>query len=302
MAEGVANANAGQAGQPAGAAAAGGAGNAGAPPPAAAAVPSPSSSLTTPGDWTAGFSDDQKAFIANKHFTKTQDLLDSYVALEKFRGIPQERILALPEGGNFDSPEGRALLEKLGMPKDAKGYALEVPKETGDPKFSEWAQEAFHKRGLTKAQAEGINADWNAMRAEQVKAYQENLEASAKNADAALRKEWGMAYEQNRVVADAGAKNAGITAEEYRSLGMALGNEKAMKLLHKIGASTGESSFISGRPAPDGTLAPNQARLKRDALLNDSKFRDRLLNNDASAKSEWNRVHEMISGNEMVPL
>lgn len=295
MPEGTPNGNQGQAGQAGGTGQAPAAGNQVATPSGAAAGGSP-----TPGDWMAGFSDDQKGYVANKGFKGPLDVLDSYRNFEKLQGVPQDRILKLPE--NMDTPEARAVWERLGTPKDVKGYNLEVPKEGGDPKMAEWAAAKFLELGIPKTMAEKLNQAWNERAAQAMTAHQENMMAMVKNADAALRKEWGMAYDQNRIVADAGAKNAGMSPDEAKALGMALGPDKAMRLLHKIGAATGESSFINGRPAADGTLAPNQARTKQTELMKDQNFYSRLMNNDASAKAEWQRLGEMAAGNENIPL
>ena len=102
----------------------------GASSPAAAA--STSGQAQTPTDWTTGLSDDLKGFVQNKGFKAPTDILESYRGLEKAMGAKAEHLIKLPE--NMDSPEGRAIWERLGAPKDAKDYKIGLAKEVGDRK------------------------------------------------------------------------------------------------------------------------------------------------------------------------
>lgn len=263
-----------------------------APPPAPAVAP-PTPPATGGGDWTSGFNDNLKGMIQNKGFKGPADLAESYYNFEKLQGVPQDRLLKLPE--NMNTPEGRAIMERLGTPKDAKGYSLDkfVPKEGGDPKLAEWAGEVFNKGNLTTAQAEIVMQAWNERQTASVTAHQENLKASILQADANLKKEWGMAYEQNLNLAKSGMAALELDAKTVDALEAIQGREKLFKTLQKIGAGVGEASFVSGRPAGDGTLAPEQARNKISELRSDQNFIQRLAKGEVAAKNEWQRAHEM---------
>lgn len=269
------------------------------PPPA---VTPPPAAAPPASDWTSGFSDNLKGMVQNKGFKGPVDLAESYYNFEKLQGVPQDRLLKLPE--NMNTPEGRAIMERLGTPKDAKGYSLEklMPKEGADPKLAEWAGEVFNKGNLTTAQAEVVMQAWNERQAATVTAHQENLKASIAQADAALKKEWGMAYEQNINLAKSGMAALELDAKTVDALEALQGREKLFKTLQKIGAGVGEASFVTGRPAGDGTLAPEQARNKIAELSSDQNFVQRLMKGDVAAKTEWNRAHEMASGGQMRTL
>ncbi len=264
-------------------------------PPAPAAPPP----VAAGADWTSGFNDNLKGMIQNKGFKGPVDLAESYYNFEKLQGVPQDRLLKLPE--NMNTPEGRAIMERLGTPKDAKGYGLEkfIPKEGGDPKLAEWAGEVFNKGNLTTAQAETVMQAWNERQAAEVNAHKENLKASIMQADANLKKEWGMAYEQNLNLAKSGMAALELDAKTVDALEALQGREKLFKTLQKIGAGVGEASFVTGRPAGDGTLAPEQARNKIAELSTNQAFRERLLKGDAAARAEWDRAHQMATPGEM---
>ena len=92
-------------------------------------TPTPASA-PTPTDWTTGLNDDLRSYVQNKGFKDTAAVVESYRNFKKLHGVPQDRILKLPE--NLDTPEGRAISERLGAPKDAKDYSINLPKEGAD--------------------------------------------------------------------------------------------------------------------------------------------------------------------------
>ena len=100
--------------------------------------------------------------MQNKGFKSNQDVLDSYRNYEKLQGVPQERMIKLPE--DMNSEEGKAIWQRMGVPKEANEYTLEVPTENGDQEMADWAKVAFHKHNIPRAAAEGFIKDWNERR------------------------------------------------------------------------------------------------------------------------------------------
>lgn len=247
------------------------------------------------GDWTTGFNDDLKGYVQNKGFKDPQAIVESYRNFEKLQGVPQDRLLKLPESIDLSTPEGRAVFERLGAPKEAKDYKIEIPKEAGDPKLADWFREVAHKNGFTHKQVEGLIGSWNETQATARKIASEQLEQKASVAEQNLKREWGGAFEQNTNIAKGGAKALGVTKEQLDALEDSLGFDGAMKLFHKLGAATGEHEFVTGRPANGGLMTPQQAQSRINDLQKDKQFYARLKANDADAKKEWNRLHEMIA-------
>jgi len=244
-------------------------------------VPPPVTPPAAP-DWTAGFSDDTKGFVQNKGYKGPQDVIDSYRGLEKLLGVPPERIIKLPE--SMDQPEARAVWERLGTPKEAKDYGLDANLATdfleiGVPK--EMAAKIVAKQAERQKLADAANV--------------ENQKTLLANADLALKKEWGMAYDQNRAIVDASARNLGLKEEEVASLGQVLGMDKAMKLLHGLGVKTGEHSFVTGQQVSSSVLSPEQARQRKAELMKDNGFVTKLYSGDVEARKTWDRVHQQMS-------
>ena len=200
-------------------------------------------------EWTAGFSEDMRGFVQNKGWKNAQEVADSYRNLEKSFGVPKDRLLHLPE--SWEGPEAQAVWEKLGKPKDAKGYALKVPEKGGDPKLAEWAGNAFLKNNLTAKQAEGVMGEWNTYQEAVAKQTADNQKVALTQVQDKLKNEWGAAYEKNMNLAKSGMMALELDAATVDIMANAMGAEKVFKQLSKIGAGVGEASFISGRPAGD---------------------------------------------------
>jgi hypothetical protein len=197
--------------------------------PTPAAPPSaPPPSSANGADWTAGLSEDMRGFIANKQFQNPGQLADAYRNLEKLRGVPQERLLQIPE--DMNTPEGRAVWERLGAPKTAAEYGLDklVPKEGGDPKLAEWASQIFHETGLPRTAAEKIITKWNERSVAAQNEAKENYNLMLQQGDANLKKEWGAAYDQNVNLARAGMRALELDAKAVDVLERLQGREKTL--------------------------------------------------------------------------
>lgn len=242
-------------------------------------------------DWTSGLNDEMKGYLQNKGFKDPQAVLESYRNYEKLQGVPQDRLLKMPE--NMDTPEGRAIWEKLGRPKDAKDYSLTVPDEAGGQEAADWFRAIADKGNFTQKQLDTLVGDYVAQELAEKKTAADAAQAKLISANDNLKKEWGLAYEHNKLLADEGARAIGATDEDLKALGQIMGPDKAMILLHKIAGATGEATFVSGQSANAGVLSPDMAKNKINELSNDEGFRKRLLSGDQDAKKQWDNVNKM---------
>lgn len=252
-------------------------------------------SSSTPGttggaDWTHGMNDELRGYVQNKGFKDPVAVLDSYRAYEKLQGVPQDRLLKLPE--NMDSPEGRAVLERIGAPKEAAAYTIAIPKENGDPKLADGLRDVAFKQGFTQRQVEGLVGWWNSMQESGRAAQMDATQTKMTNALNNLKKEWGNAFDERKLKADQGAVALGMGEAEVNALGAALGPDKAMILLHKIATATGESQFLTGNQPSNGALTPEQAKAQIRDLEQDKGFIKRLMAKDKDAMRQWNKAHE----------
>lgn len=265
----------------------------------AGTTPAPGTGGTggAPAEWTSGFSDDMKGYVANKGWKNAQEVADSYRNFEKnYAGVGQERLLKLPE--SWESPEAQAVWEKLGKPKEAKGYGLKVP-EKGDPKLTEWASDVFHKSNLTADQAQKVMNAWNERQTAVQTQTNENQKMALTQATEKLRTEWGAAYDKNMNLAKSGMLALELDTATVDIMANVMGAEKVFKQLSKIGAGIGEASFVAGRPAGDGTVTPEQARNEIEELKRDQAWRQKYLSGDYDAKKRMEHLMKMANPGDM---
>ena len=241
-------------------------------------------------DWLTGLSDEHKGYVANKQFKAPVDLLESYIQLEKLRGLPAERLLKLPD--NDKDPAWNEIYGKLGRPGKPEEYGL---KGEEDPEFAKFLSEKAHSLGLSKKQTETLFGELMVYSKTVIEQMQSAQETKHSEEATALKREWGSAYEQNANIVDRAAAELELSEEQLTALKGALGPAGTMKLLHTIGSKTGEATFETGSGGGGfgGALAPAAAKARIQSLQQDSEFSNKLTMGDTSAIEEWARLHKM---------
>lgn len=250
---------------------------------------------TSQADWTTGLNDDMRGYVQNKGFKDPAMVLDSYRNLEKLMGA-RERLVKLPE--KDDDAEGwNQVYERLGRPKEAKEYEIKAPEGLGgDEKFVEWARSAFHELGFSKKQAEALTGKWNEYVKGSMSAQNQAYETQLAEQETALKKEWGMAHEQNLQVAKRAAKAFGLDGATIDKLETAMGYAGVMKFMHTLGSKVGEADFVGGDSKTTGfgnMLSPEAARSQINSLKADPAFVRRYTAGDAEARQTMDRLHKM---------
>lgn len=242
-------------------------------------------------DWTSTLTPEMRGFVQNKQFKDPSAVLESYVNLEKLHGVPQERLLKLPE--KADAPEWNDIYGKLGKPSKADDYKIPMPEKGGDPEFVKWAKEAFHKANLTTKQAELVATKWNEYSAKQVQAQMEVGEAKAKAQEISLKKEWGAAFDQNMGIAKKAAVAFGVTADILDAIESSVGYDGAIKFMHTLGSKVGEHNFVSqGSSQGFGVNTPDMAKQRIQALRGDPSFVKDYTNGVSSARMMMEKLHK----------
>lgn len=266
-----------------------------APTPAAPA-PGTGNPATVVTDWTASLPDDVKGYVQNKGFKDPAQVVDAYRNFEKLKGVPQERLLTLPD--KEDSPDWNSVYTKLGKPASASEYKIAAP-EGQDGKFAEWAKGVFHGANLSNKQAEMIAAKWNEHLAqtknEQALAYKNQADQE----ENALKKEWGAAHGQNIELAKKAAQTFGIDPDTMDKMESVLGYGKFMKMMQNIGSKLGEDSFVSPSSGNNGgkfnVMTPQAAHDKIKTLMADKEWAKKYVSGDASARQEFEHLHRMAN-------
>jgi len=266
--------------------------------PAQIAV-TPAKSVESSSKWTETFDSDMKDYVTNKGFTDPKAVLESYRNLEKLRGVPQERLLKIPEAA--DAPEWNEVYSKLGKPATPEGYGL-MSKGEEDGGFTDWAKDTFHKLNLTTSQGQSIVEQFNEFKNSQEVHEQERYTMDVQDQTKALQKEWGNAYQQNIARAQHAYRTFGLSDKAVSALEKSIGFDGTMKFMHDLGSRISEHGYVSGE-TPRGfgdsvILTPDQARARISALKNDPDFTNKYIKGDVKARSEMSRLHEMASASD----
>lgn len=256
--------------------------------------PAPETPVTPPAaaptDWTAGLDDDTKGYVQNKGFKDPTEVLKSYRNFEKLMGVPQDRILKLPEKAE-DSEAWNSIYHKLGRPEKPEEYKFSVG-EKDDPNAVKWAQSTFHELGLTRTQAEKLYEKFGGFATESAQAQANELELKAQAQVSELKKEWGSEFDQRMKQAKAAAQKFGLDGDAVDAIEKQTGFAGVMKFLHAVGSSVGEDTFIEGdKGGGKQTNSKEAAMAQIKALMSDTDFQSRLSTKSAKEVQEWDRLH-----------
>lgn len=160
--------------------------------------------------------------------------------------------------------EAPAVDPKMVVPETADGYQLPVP-EGDDGAFAKTAAAWFHEAGIPPAQAEKLAAKWNEFAASQQKvtadaeaAKEAQAEATYKEQDAALRKEWGDKYDANIELGKRAYREFGFDQDLVDAMEAKVGPAKLFKLFARLGQKIGEDTALgvgNGNNASSGVSA-----------------------------------------------
>lgn len=244
------------------------------------------------GDWTAVLPEELRGYVQNKGWKDPADLANSYVNLEKLRGVPAERLLTLPE--KSDDPKWGELWAKLGKPEKPEDYGIKAA-EGGDPAFAAEAAKWLHDLNIPKAAGAGLVEKFTVFAAAQQAAEEARLTAEATKQENDLKAAWGSAYDQNVEIARRAAAQFGLTEEVLAGIEKSAGYRATMELFNNIGTGLGEADAVGmGGKAPGGNrlLTPEAARARIRSLMVDTDWANKYLNGNVEAREEMERLQK----------
>ena len=240
------------------------------------------------GNWYDGIQDsDLKGYAQNKGWKDPVEVLNGYRNLEKLVG--QDKI-PLPKGA--DDKEGWArFYDAAGRPKSADEYKLPVPEGQQPTEFTKAAAGKFHELGLSSQQAEGLAAWWNQ---QQTGAQDQMLQVSAQKAEAdmaALKSEWGGAYDENVNFGQRAAKEFGLDAAKLTAIESAMGTGEMLKFMARVGRGLTEDTFQAGNSGGNKFgMTPEAARGRIAELRSDQSWATKYMGGDKEAQNEMSRL------------
>lgn len=200
--------------------------------------------------WFDSFQNEDLGFIQNKGWNKPEgvkDMLTSYRNLEKLRGVPEDKLLKIPDAE--DKSGWDKVYSKLGKPEVADNYKFEVPEgQQADTKKLDWFKGIAHNLNLTDKQYAGIaesvlnyeNEANNAYETEQAQIRTEALDK--------LKTDWGKHYDERVELAaravKAFVKNTEVVDKLESLIGTETANADVIRLFADIGAKIGETNAI----------------------------------------------------------
>ena len=264
--------------------------------PPAAAPPAP------PTDWRAGLPEELRAEKTLEGFKDIGSLAKSYVETKRFigeklpEGVSGEEVHAYLRDAirvpKPDAPaeEWAAVFSKLGRPESPDKYAVKeqtFPPELGitvDPEGQKAFLGVAHAAGLTTAQVQKVLDWYGQYTIGQVDGQVRQTGEARKTAEAALKQEWGSAYQRNTGLARATVATLfGRDPELAAAIEDAGNNVALVKGLVRIGEILHERGEIRGDEVSAGrTVTEIQAEIDRikatPNVENDPTAGDRILN------------------------
>ena len=203
-----------------------------------------------------------------------EDVVKSYHNLEKVVGADKAGRTVTLLGDDATPEQAGDFYTKLGRPENAAGYNLAAP-EGEDGAFAQWAGDTFFEAGLTNKQTNYLAEKWGEFVGSTAQTTADSNALNATNETAALRKEWGAAFDDKTKGVDNTAVALGMTPEQLAGLKASMGPAGAMKFIDSLGAKMGEDGHIEGDGGSSGgPLTPSSAALALSELTGNKEFMD----------------------------
>lgn len=189
-------------------------------------------------------------------------LAGSYLALQSLMG--QGRVV-IPKDAN-DITAWQAYDKALGIPEEADGYNLEAPEGVDMTGFNELMKVNHIPPAAAKNIFDALVNDFTVMQESEEK----EAETKMQQAEASLRKEWGLKYKENIDNAANCLRKMCDSEDEYNYYNQKIGNDaKMLKLLAKMGEMTAEGNLggFDGGARKSFTLTPAEAQAELNAIL-----------------------------------
>lgn len=252
--------------------------------------------------WTAAITDpDIKGFAELKNWKGPEDAIKSYRELERFQGLPPERLAKVPDK---DDVEGwKAFNQRFGWapPETPDAYALEVP-EGFDGDFAKAMSAEFHKLGVPPDLARNIAKSANAFTLEKMQQAEQALQLEHEQDGAKLKAEWGANFDRLTQLADRASNEivtkGWVNAQEMELVRDALGSAKFMKLMANLGGQQGEAAFHINDQVQGGSLGnltPEAAQVLLKQWANDAEWVKRWEAGGIKEKQEYARAREVLA-------
>lgn len=230
---------------------------------------------TTGGDWASSLPPDLQPLVAAKGWKTPADALTGYANLEKVVGAEKLPLPPKDATGNRDWSKWDGW-NALGRPESPDKYDIADVQIPEGVQLDDKAKQGFlaeaHKHGLTNAQAKALLGWYGGYTAEAMKGVNDFATTQAAEAEAALKKEWGTAYDAKMDMANRAVKQFGgeslVKALEETGLGR---HPEMVKAFAKVGEAIAEDGDLPGSKS-SVALTPADALAQINAMHGDENM------------------------------
>jgi hypothetical protein len=265
---------------------------------------------TLTGDWREHLDPTIKDHPALANFKTPADVAKSYVNAQELigrKGVP----LPSKEADPLDDTKRKdwdTVYDTLGRPSDPKAYELpEVERPEGfpadPPEMVDGFKQFAHKIGLLPHQVKALYQWQHEQGITTYKQSVEQMQQAMQQSEAALRQEYGKAFDGNLAGAKGLLQKFGDPKlmETLEATGMG-NNPDVVRFLVKVAKQFGEDGNVLVGETQSGTLSPAEARLEVDKIMADKKGaywnptddKGRKQFSDAEHKAMVKKVHDLM--------
>lgn len=253
--------------------------------------------------WFDSLDEGLKEHIATKGWDKLE-LEDAIVKAvtsqreaEKLIGAPSDQVVRLPKDGtdpNFDAIWHK--VSAIGKPKD--GYEFEGIEDAG---FKEFVQSTFLKHNIPPSVAKSLAADWNKYTTDAVSDHDKETADAAVAEQTKLYESWGAEKDHNLFLAQKGAEALGLNKDFVDEMQKQVGFTATLDGLRRIGAQTGEASFLKGNAVEQTTqMTKDQAIARKNEILQEGAGIPNIAATKLDDKTFSERVVELKKLDEII--
>lgn len=260
----------------------------------------PGGEQPAPFEWKGELGQEFRGLAEAKKWNSTDQLARGYQELEKFHGVPPERLVKLP-GSDAKPEDWEAVYSRMGRPEKPEGYTIRgvegLEQLDLESPTTQWYLKTAHQIGMSDRQVQNLMRGYLG-EIERLHADDESAFMAKKTAEyGALKSKWGEAYDQNLGAARRASQEYGITPDDlevlYRAKGFAWVAERLAKMGAPLAEHGGEHRAGGGRLATGHLMTPAAAEHEISQLMADSAFMARVERKDVEAVKRWDDLHTL---------
>ena len=250
-------------------------------------------------DWKEGLDVEVKNHPSLSNFKNPGDLAKSWISAQKLIGRDK---IPVP-GEKATKEDWDMVFDRLGRPKTADGYTLpQVKLPDGYPAPKEEFLKGFKGKalelGMLPAQVNGLYQWFMDNESTTYGQFMKERDSARGEAENALRKNWGKAFEQNYAIAEQAVNKYGTEQFVNKLKSTGLNNDPDMIQFIASMAQNFSEDKITGKPQ-GLTLSPDEAKQKIKSIQAEAmKDKSHWMNNKYHPEHEygirmWKELHEM---------